>query len=73
MSQSKLSSLAEAISNTTVGYCISVGAGHFIYPMFGIDVNLFENMGITLMFTIVAIIRSYCMRRYFNYRDRERY
>lgn len=73
VSQSKLSSLAEAISNTTVGYFISVGAGQFIYPLFGVNVTLFGNMGITLAFTVVAIIRSYCMRRYFNYRDRERF
>ena len=73
MSQTKLGSLVEAMSNTAVGYVISVFAGQLIYPAFGLDVSIFENMGVTAAFTVVAIIRSYCMRRYFNYRDRERY
>ena len=71
--QTKIASLIEAISNTAVGYVISVVAGHFIYPAFGLEVSLAENAGITLAFTVLAIARSFCMRRWFNYRDRERY
>jgi len=69
VSQSRFSSLIEALSNTAVGYVISVAAGQIIYPMFGLDVNILENMGITMAFTVVAITRSYLMRRYFNWRD----
>lgn len=67
--QSRMTSLVEAISNTALGYVISVFAGQIIYPAFGLDVNILENMGITAAFTVVAITRSYFMRRYFNWRD----
>lgn len=64
--QTKLNSLIEAITNTAVGFCISLLATFIIFPIVGIESTGIKNVIITLFFTVISIIRGYVLRRIFN-------
>ena len=66
MSQSKLQSFAESVTNIIVGYTIAVLTQLFVFPLFGIQTTISDNLLIGLCFTIVSLIRSYVLRRLFN-------
>jgi len=66
MAQTKKQSIIEVIANTLVGFIISVIVSVFLFPMMGIPVTFGENLGITLIFTVISLIRSFVMRRIFN-------
>mgnify|MGYP003631072227 FL=1 len=66
MSQTKKQSIIEVIANTVVGFIISVGVSVLLFPLMGIPVTFGENIGITLIFTVISLVRSFVMRRIFN-------
>lgn len=68
MSQSKTQSLVEVIINVVVGYVIATFTQIIIFPMFDIHIGLGDQMMISLVFTIISIIRGYVIRRWFNAR-----
>ena len=64
--QSKLDSLSEAIFNTFIGFVIAFISQLVFFPIVGIEANLAQNLILTILFTLVSIIRTYIVRRYFN-------
>lgn len=66
MTQSRRHSLIESIANIAIGYIVAVSAQVMIFPMFGMDVPLSDNLLIGALFTVVSLVRSYCLRRIFN-------
>jgi hypothetical protein len=64
--QRKLHSAIEAIVNVMVGYCVATLATWFILPLFGYRVSVSDAFGISALFTVVSIVRSYALRRVFN-------
>lgn len=64
--QSKKLSLVESISNTFIGFMVSLGIQLIIYPVMGIPVTFSQNILITFVFTIASIARGYFVRRVFN-------
>ena len=65
--QSKLESLIEISINITSGFILSLLIWiYIITPFYNIKVTMQENLSITLIFTIVAVIRGYFWRRFFN-------
>lgn len=67
MSQSKKASLAETVSSTIIGYVVALLAQTIILPAFGLEVSTASHFGIAAAFTVVSIIRGYCVRRLFNW------
>lgn len=65
--QSRRASLAEAAVNIAIGYVVAIAAQCLIFPLFGIHVGLAENLGIGAAFTVVSLVRSYVLRRLFNW------
>ncbi len=66
--QSRWQSFLEAKANTVIGYWISVFAGQWlIYPFFGIEVSMTQNLGATLAFVVLSLCRGYTFRRFFNW------
>jgi hypothetical protein len=59
-------SLLEAATNVVVGYGVAVGTQLVLFPLFGIDTRLPENLTISAVFTIVSLGRSYAIRRIFE-------
>ena len=67
MSQSKKGSLLEAFINVAVGYAVAVASQIVIFPLFDVHISVADNMAIGGFFTVVSIVRSYALRRLFNW------
>ena len=65
--QTRRQSLIESIANVAIGYTVAIVAQLAIFPVFGIRVTISENLGIGVFFTAVSIVRSYWVRRLFNW------
>jgi len=68
MLQSRKASLYEALLNVLVGYWINFGANLLVLPLFGFNVTVTQNLGIGAIFTVISVVRSYAIRRWFNAR-----
>ena len=66
MNQTKLESFIEAIFNVLIGYGVALLSQIIVFPIVGIHVPLSTNIEIGLWFTLISIIRSYAIRRWFN-------
>ena len=66
MAQSRLGSVVESVVNVLVGYGVAVGAQIAIFPLFGVNLPVSDNMLIGLLFTAVSLVRSYALRRLFS-------
>lgn len=64
--QARLHSLLEACLGTAIGFLIALGAQLLIFPQFGIAASMETNLAIAGIMTVVSIIRSYFIRRFFN-------
>ena len=64
--QTRLISLIEAMLNTASGFIISWIMTFTVIPLFGYNVTISEGFGITVIYTVVSLVRSYLWRRYFN-------
>jgi len=64
--QTKKQSFFESLTNVAIGYIISLLSLFLIFPLLGIESSLSKNLAITLYFTVISILRSYIIRRYFN-------
>ena len=64
--QTRLDSLLESGVNILVGYLVALVSQLALFPMFGIHVPLTTNLWIGFWFTLVSLVRSYLLRRYFN-------
>ena len=68
--QSKKQSLIESLTSTTIGIIIGILLNLTILPIFGYPVSLADSLWISVIFTIVSIIRSYIIRRWFNSKEK---
>lgn len=66
MNQSRFMSLVESFANIAVGYVVALLSQIAIFPMFGIHVTLGDNLAIGAWFTVISLVRSYILRRWFN-------
>jgi len=64
--QTKKQSLTEAFINVAVGFIISLISTIIIFPLMDIASTPSKNLLITLFFTVISVLRSYGLRRYFN-------
>ena len=48
------------------GYGVAVGTQMAVFPFFGIEASLSDNLAIGAIFTVVSLVRSYALRRLFN-------
>lgn len=64
--QTKKQSLIESLTNVAIGYFISLISLFIIFPILGIESNTGKNLLITLYFTLISVVRSYVLRRWFN-------
>jgi len=65
--QSRLQSLFEAIANVVLGYGVALGAQLIVFPWFSINIPLVSSVAIGVIFTFVSLVRSYLLRRLFNW------
>lgn len=73
MTQSKLESAIETFFNIGSGFVISYLMWLYVVsPVFGIPASHTQTFGITVLFTVTSVLRSYVWRRYFNARLHKR-
>ncbi len=66
MSQSRTHSAIESVASTAVGFCVSWAATPFILAAFGYSAGAGTAFGITVVYTVLSLIRGYVVRRLFN-------
>jgi len=66
--QTKLFSLLEQVLNVASGFIIAVLLWIYIVtPYLGIEYDVTQSLSVTLMFTVVSMLRGYLWRRAGNY------
>jgi hypothetical protein len=66
--QSHIYSLIEGLGNVVVGLGVALIANHYILPLvFNQPVPLDANIKLAAIYTIISLIRSYLLRRIFEY------
>ncbi len=68
MNQTRIGSLIEALMNVAIGLLVSVVANAIVFPRFGFQPTVGENVTISLIYTAISIARQYVLRRWFNAR-----
>ena len=66
MPQSKTMSAVESFANVGIGLGVSLLSQLVIFKAYGIHISLGQNIEITLYFTLISIVRSYGLRRFFT-------
>lgn len=65
--QTRLESFIEAWINVLIGFGINFVANIVILPYYGFtNLDAVTNFKIGIAFTVVSVLRSYVIRRYFN-------
>ena len=64
--QSKTHSLIEQVANISIKYPIAIMSQVLIFPIFGINIPIGDNLLIGLYFTIISIFSGFGIRRLFN-------
>lgn len=68
--QTRKRSWREAWSNIFIGYAINFSANLILLPLFGFkSLTLEKNLWLGFIYTGISLIRSYCIRRWFNKND----
>lgn len=66
MTQSRRHSALESVANVVIGYSINFVANMLIFPLFGWNISLEQNLVLGAVFTVISLVRSYWVRRLFN-------
>jgi hypothetical protein len=68
--QSVKRSWLESWSNIFIGFGINFTANMVILPLFGFkDLTVEKNLVLGILYTIISLLRSFCIRRWFNRND----
>ena len=65
--QTKRMSLIETFTSLIVGLVISYAMAYTVLPIWGFEANTGSATSVTFIYTIVSVIRSYVIRRSFNF------
>jgi hypothetical protein len=65
MSQSRVMSLVEVVTGSVIAFVVAIWANYAVLPLFGFEVKVGQSIAITAIFTIISIVRSYVVRRFF--------
>lgn len=63
-------SLIEACVNTGIGLVFAFAVNAVLMHATGVSATVTQNAAIVLGHTVVSVLRSYLVRRYFNRRER---
>ena len=60
--------MVESLTNVAIGYGVALASQLLIFPFYDIDISLQDNIAIGVWFTLISLVRSYVIRRYFTKR-----
>ena len=67
--QSKSESMIETLTSVFVGWLIGVILNLTILPLFDYNITVVDSLWVSLIFTVVSVIRGYVIRRFFNSKE----
>jgi hypothetical protein len=59
-------SMIEVATNIAIGLVVSFISQIAVFKLYDIHISVTQNVEITIWFTVISIIRSYLIRRWFN-------
>jgi hypothetical protein len=66
MKQSRLMSFVETTLSTAIGFAVALATQLIVFPLFGWNPSITQNLLITVIFTVVSIARGFLLRRLFE-------
>lgn len=66
MTQSRAGSMFESIVNIIIGMGVAFASQLLIFPLFDIHIPVSSNLWIMCWFSVISVLRSYMVRRFFN-------
>lgn len=61
-----MQSAVETAASTAIGFGIAYVASYTILPLFGHRITHADNFWVTVIFTVISLVRGWCVRRLFN-------
>ena len=68
--QTKKQSFIESLTSTTIGWLIGVILNLTVLPLFDYNITVIDSLWVSLIFTVVSVIRGYVIRRWFNSKEK---
>ena len=68
--QSKKDSFIETLTSVFVGWLIGVILNMLVLPLFDYNITVIDSLWVSLIFTVVSVIRGYIIRRFFNSKEK---
>ena len=68
--QTKRQSLIETLTSVFVGWLIGVILNMLVLPLFDYDITVVDSLLVSLIFTVISVVRGYLIRRFFNSKER---
>ena len=65
--QSRVGSAVESAANIAIGFALSLAVWSMVGPIYGYHGTHLDNAEICAIFTAVSFLRSYALRRAFNW------
>ena len=59
-------SVMESVVNVMAGFVVALFTQIVVFPWFGIHIEITQNLGISAIFTVISLARSFLLRRAFN-------
>ena len=69
--QSKRESMIETLTSVFVGWLIGVILNLTILPLFDYNITVVDSLWVSLIFTVISVVRGYLIRRFFNSKERK--
>ena len=69
--QSKRESMIETLTSVFVGWLIGVILNLTILPLFNYNITVVDSLWVSLIFTVISVVRGYFIRRFFNSKERK--
>ena len=66
MKQSHRMSLIEAMAKVVVGFGLAIATQIDVFPLFGLQASLGDNLALGSVFTAISLARSFALRRLFE-------
>ena len=68
--QSKKQSLIETLTSVFLGWLIGVILNLTVLPLFDYNITVVDSLWVSLIFTVVSVVRGYIIRRWFNSKEK---
>ena len=68
--QSKKDSFIETLTSVFVGWLIGVILNLTILPLFDYNITVVNSLWVSLIFTVISVVRGYVIRRAFNSKEK---